>query len=55
LSNKAAEGGISDDLARRILSKAEELNYIPNTSARAIKMGRFNCAAMLMSTVAGRS
>ena len=55
LSNKAAEGGISNDLAQRILLKARELNYIPNTSARAIRMGRFNCAALLMSTDAGRS
>jgi LacI family transcriptional regulator len=55
LSNKAAEGGISEELARRILSIAEQLNYVPNSSARAIKMGRFSCAALLMSTVAGRS
>lgn len=55
LSNKAAEGGISNELAARIVRKARELNYIPNTSARAIRMGRFNCAALLMSTVAGRS
>src|SRR4051812_25654694 len=55
LSNKAAEGGISSDLAQRIFSKARELNYIPNTSARAVRMGRFNCAALLMSTDAGRS
>ena len=55
LSNKAAEGGISSELAQRIFHKARELNYIPNTSARAIRMGRFNCAALLMSTDAGRS
>jgi LacI family transcriptional regulator len=55
LSNKAAEGGISDQLAARIVRKAQELNYIPNGSARAIRVGRFNCAALLMSTVAGRS
>jgi len=55
LSNKAAEGGISLELANKIILKARELNYIPNTSARAIRMGRFNCAALLMSTDAGRS
>jgi LacI family transcriptional regulator len=55
LSNKAAEGGISIELAQRILEKARELNYIPNSSARAVRMGRFNCAALLMSTNAGRS
>jgi LacI family transcriptional regulator len=55
LANKAAEGGISIELAERILVKARELNYIPNSSARAIRMGRFNCGALLMSTESGRS
>ena len=55
LSNKAAEGGISAELAERILAKARELNYIPNTFARAVREGKFNCAALLMSTIQGRS
>jgi LacI family transcriptional regulator len=55
LSNKAAAGGISEELARKITAIAEELNYIPNHSARAVRMGCFNCAALLMSTDAGRS
>src|SRR5207248_982936 len=42
LSNKAAEGGISSELAQRIFREAQDLNYIPNTSARAIRMRRFN-------------
>jgi len=55
LSNKAAEGGISAELAERIVAKARELNYIPNTFARAVREGRFNSAALLMSTIQGRS
>jgi LacI family transcriptional regulator len=55
LSNKAAEGGISAELAERITSKARELKYIPNTFAKAVREGRFSCAALLMSTVEGRS
>jgi LacI family transcriptional regulator len=55
LSNKAAEGGISVELAERITAKARELNYIPNTYAKAVREGRFNGAALLMSTVEGRS
>lgn len=55
LANKAAEGGISRELEQKILAKARQLNYIPNTSARAIRMGRFHCAALLLSTEAGRS
>src|SRR5688500_9037837 len=55
LRDKAAQGGISAALAERIASKARELNYIPNTFARFVREGRFNCAALLMSTVEGRS
>lgn len=55
LSNKAAEGGISVELAGRILQKAREMRYLPNASARAMRTGRFNCAALLLSTVEGRS
>ncbi|CAN5504078.1 LacI family DNA-binding transcriptional regulator [soil metagenome] len=55
LSNKADEVGISAELAQKIQAKARELNYIPNTSARAIRMGRFNCATLIMSTDSGRS
>jgi LacI family transcriptional regulator len=55
LRDKAAQGGISAALAERIAAKARELNYIPNTFARSVREGRFNCAALLMSTVEGRS
>src|SRR5579875_1530432 len=55
LSNKAAEGGISVELADRILRKAREMRYLPNASARAIRTGRFGCAALMLSTVEGRS
>src|SRR4051794_31301183 len=55
LCNKAAEGGISVELAERIAIKARELNYIPNSFARAVREGKFNGAALLMSTVEGRS
>lgn len=55
LSNKAAEGGISVELADRILRKAREMRYLPNASARAIRTGRFNCAALLLSTIEVRS
>lgn len=50
LNNKAAQDGISSDLAAQIAKVARELDYVPNTAARAVRMGRFNCAALLMST-----
>jgi LacI family transcriptional regulator len=55
LSNKAAEGGISIELANRIVLKAREMRYLPNASARAVRTGRFSCAALMLSTVEGRS
>jgi LacI family transcriptional regulator len=55
LANKASEGGISATLAERILQQAQELNYIPNMSAQSVRVGRFHCAALLLSTDAGRS
>jgi LacI family transcriptional regulator len=55
LANKAAEGGISASLAQKILRQAQQLNYAPNVSARAMRMGRFHCAALLLSTESGRS
>lgn len=55
LSNKAAAGGISDELADKITQVARDLKYIPNSSARAVRTGRFHCAALLMSTHTGRS
>lgn len=55
LRNKGAEIGISQALAERISLAARELNYVPNTSARAVRMGRFNCAGLLLSTNPGAS
>ena len=55
LSNKASQGGISRSLSERISARAREMQYAPNASAQAVRQGRFNCAALLMSTVAGKS
>ena len=55
LRNKSGEIGISAELTGRIIDAARELNYSPNASARAVRSGRFDAAALLMSTQAGRS
>lgn len=34
----------------RILKAARELGYLPNTSARALRTGRFNCYSLLLSS-----
>ena len=55
LRNKSGEVGISAALTGRIVDAARRLNYSPNASARAVRSGRFDAAALLMSTQAGRS
>lgn len=55
LNDKAAQGRISDELADRIRRAARKLGYVPNASAQATRTGRFSCAALLLSTIAGRS
>jgi DNA-binding LacI/PurR family transcriptional regulator len=55
LNDKAAQGRISDELAERVRRAARKLGYVPNASARATRTGHFNCAALLLSTIAGRS
>jgi LacI family transcriptional regulator len=46
---------ISDDTRRRVLAAAEEMRYRPNSSARAMRSGRFGMVALLQSTVRHRS
>lgn len=40
---------------QRVLAAAQELGYRPNASARAMRSGKFNCVALLLSSVQGRS
>jgi LacI family transcriptional regulator len=39
----------SQDTRRRVMAAAEELGYKPNSSARAMRQGRFGCAALVLS------
>jgi LacI family transcriptional regulator len=39
----------SPDTRQRVLKAAQELGYIPNSSARAMRRGRFGCAALVLS------
>jgi LacI family transcriptional regulator len=43
------------ETCKRVLKAVRELNYRPNSSARAIRMGRFNCVALLLSTDPSKS
>jgi LacI family transcriptional regulator len=39
----------SPNTRRRVLEAAQELGYKPNSSARAMRQGRFGCAALVLS------
>jgi DNA-binding LacI/PurR family transcriptional regulator len=39
----------SEATRARVLKAAKELGYMPNSSARAIRRGRFDCAALVLS------
>lgn len=45
----------SEATCKKVLQAVQDLGYRPNSSARAIRMGRFNCAALLLSTESYRS
>jgi LacI family transcriptional regulator len=41
--------------AQQIRGLARQMGYMPNASARAMRRGRFNCVALLLSTDEGKS
>lgn len=45
----------SSATCEKVMQAVKDLGYRPNSSARAIRLGRFNCAALLLSTEAYRS
>ena len=42
LNGKDKNGRVSKELSKKILEKAAELNYIPNTLAKSLKVGKSN-------------
>ena len=49
LNGRATEQRIRPETQKRVLDAALELGYRPNLSARAIRTGRFGCAALIQS------
>src|SRR5688572_22740219 len=39
----------SQQTRERVLKAAADMGYVPNSSARAIRRGRFDCAALVLS------
>lgn len=47
--NKVPNKSISDETRQMVLSLAQQMNYIPNNSARRLKTNRANCIAVRLS------
>jgi LacI family transcriptional regulator len=55
LSGRQTDVRISESTRERVLAAAAELGYLPNSSARAMRQGKFGCVALLMSNLGHRS
>lgn len=55
--NRALSGHpeVQEETRKRIRELADRCGYKPNTAAQIMRAGRFNCLALLMSAVEGRS
>ncbi len=51
LNQKAAAYGISLETSRRVLRRAQELNYLPNETARALRTGRSHLIGLIVSDI----
>jgi LacI family transcriptional regulator len=51
LNGKGNENGINEDTQKRVLAKAEELNYKPNMMARSLRMGRSNTIGLIVADI----
>lgn len=55
LSGRHSAVRISENTRQRVLAAASELQYLPNSSARAMRRGRSGCVALLLSARLHRS
>ena len=51
LNGKDKNGRVSRETAKKILDKAAELNYIPNTLAKGLKMGRSRTIGLIVADI----
>lgn len=55
LSGRMGKTSVRKELEEKILAAAQELGYQPNLAAQAVKTGKFNSIAMIMSNHSERS
>jgi LacI family transcriptional regulator len=51
LNGKDKNGRVSKELSKKILEKAAELNYIPNTLAKSLKVGKSNTIGLIIADI----
>lgn len=51
LNGKDKNGRVGRDTAKKILDKAAELNYVPNTLAKGLKMGRSKTIGLIVADI----
>lgn len=51
LNGKNKNGRVSDELSKKILAKAAELNYVPNSLAKGLKMGHSKSIGLIVADI----
>src|SRR5690554_4956985 len=51
LNGKDKNGRVSKDMSKKILDKAAELNYVPNTLAKGLKVGKSKTIGLIIADI----
>ncbi|HMM16793.1 MAG TPA: LacI family DNA-binding transcriptional regulator, partial [Petrimonas sp.] len=51
LNGKNMSGRVSSEMSQKILDKASELNYIPNTLAKGLKVGKSRTIGLIIADI----
>lgn len=51
LNGKNKNGRVSDEMSKKIVDKAAELNYVPNSLAKGLKMGRSKSIGLIVADI----
>lgn len=51
LNGKNQHGRVSEEMSRKILQKASELNYVPNSLAKGLKMGHSHSIGLIVGDI----
>lgn len=54
LNGRGRKYRVSEEMAQRIIAKAEEMNYRPSTAARTLRCGKTNTIGVILSDISNR-